>query len=437
MKHNTGIQMLVLAAVPFIMVLGNSMLIPLLPAFEKFLNVSAAKSGLFITMFSLSAGLVIPVAGFLSDRVGRKTVMAPALVVYGLGGIVSGLGAIWLRERAYPVMLAGRLIQGIGAGGTYQLAMALVGDVFQTSERAKSLGILESANALGKVVSPVAGAALGLVSWFMPFFVYAALAVPAGVAVWLVVREPRQQKTPPDLSKYFGDFQRIFRRHAGALVVVFLSGAIVLWALFGWLSYYSDLLETPYGIVGIKKGLVLAVPVLVLATLSYVVGVMQQKNLARFSRAGLALGLGLVAAAMAMGIFLRHLFALSGLLVLLAAGTGLVLPALNLLATSVAPLDERGLLTCLYGTVRFFGVAIGPPVFGWAQKNLTPVMLAGAVLAATALVLALWLVHPQRILGRQFSGPSAKDQTKGQSPRPRSAGQWEPHVKTPPPKASR
>ena len=414
MKRGMSLQILVLATVPFIMVLGNSMLIPLLPIFEKTLHISATRSGLFVTVFSLAAGLVIPVAGLASDRAGRKIIMAPALVVYGLGGIISGLAAVLLRERAYAVMLVGRVIQGIGAGGTYQLAMALVGDIFQSSERARSLGILESANALGKLVSPVAGAALGLITWFTPFFVYAGLAIPAGAAVWWVVKEPAQQKNPPDLSKYFGDFARIFRKHAGALVAIFLAGATVLWALFGVLSYYSDLLESPYGIVGIKKGLVLAVPVLVLAVLSYFVGVAQQNHLARYSRAALMTGLGMVAAAMAMGTMLRGIWAFSALVVLLAAGTGLVLPALNLLATSMAPVDERGLLTCLYGTVRFFGVAIGPPMFGWAQKSLLrTLMIAGTGWSVLILVLALWLVHPKRILSAQFSASSREGRRAG------------------------
>lgn len=158
MQSQTRAQLAALATVPFIMVLGNSMLIPVLPQIGEALNLGQARVGLLITAFSLPAGLVIPWAGLLSDRVGRVTVIAPALILYGLGGLAAGLASV-LVARPFLFILGARVVQGIGAGGTYQLALALAGDIFQSKERSKALGLLESANGLGKVVSPVAGAA--------------------------------------------------------------------------------------------------------------------------------------------------------------------------------------------------------------------------------------------------------------------------------------
>jgi len=172
----------ILCLVPFIMVLGNSMLIPVLPAIKKALHVNLSQVGLLITVFSIPAGIVIPFAGLLSDRIGRKTVMVPALIVYGIGGILAGLAGV-LVKQSYYLLLGARVIQGIGAGGTYQLAMALAGDNIQGKERAQALGFLEAANGLGKVISPLAGAALALISWQTPFFVYGVLAFPIAAAV--------------------------------------------------------------------------------------------------------------------------------------------------------------------------------------------------------------------------------------------------------------
>lgn len=72
------------------MVLGNSMLIPVLPAMAGALGLSALHVSLVITLFSVPAGLVIPLAGFLSDRLGRKAVIVPGLLLYGLGGCSPG-----------------------------------------------------------------------------------------------------------------------------------------------------------------------------------------------------------------------------------------------------------------------------------------------------------------------------------------------------------
>src|SRR5690625_1028512 len=153
------------------MVLGNSMLIPVFPKLKSAMDISQFQVGLLITAFSAPAAVVIPFSGALSDHVGRRTVMAPALLLYGTGGLIAGAASALMAEP-YAVVLAGRIVQGIGAGGTYQLAMALTGDIFTGPERPKTLGLLEAANGLGKVVSPILGAAVALIVWFAPFFFY-------------------------------------------------------------------------------------------------------------------------------------------------------------------------------------------------------------------------------------------------------------------------
>ena len=91
MKKATAIQFAVLCGVPFVMVLGNSMLIPVFPQMKEAMNLTQFQVGLIITFFSLPAGILIPFAGFLSDRFGRKIIIVPALFLYGFGGLVSGL----------------------------------------------------------------------------------------------------------------------------------------------------------------------------------------------------------------------------------------------------------------------------------------------------------------------------------------------------------
>src|SRR5690554_3477303 len=150
-----------LCSVPFVMVLGNSMLIPVFPLIERTLGITPFQVGLLITAFSLPAGLLIPVAGALSDRFGRKVIMVPALVLYGTGGLLAGAAGL-LLENPYPFLLGARVVQGVGAGGKYQLAMTLTGDLLPRGERARALGLLETSNGIGKVVSPLLGSLLGV-----------------------------------------------------------------------------------------------------------------------------------------------------------------------------------------------------------------------------------------------------------------------------------
>jgi len=66
------------------MTLGNSMLIPVLPAIRRELGLSPFQTSLIITVFSVMAILFIPPAGWLSDRIGRKRVILPCLILAGV-----------------------------------------------------------------------------------------------------------------------------------------------------------------------------------------------------------------------------------------------------------------------------------------------------------------------------------------------------------------
>lgn len=400
----------VLATVPFIMVLGNSMLIPVFPQLEQALNLSQFQVGLLVTAFSVPAGIVIPFAGAWSDHVGRKRVMFPALLLYGAGGLIAGFASLWLDEP-YWWILAGRIIQGIGAGGTYQIALALAGDLFHGPERPKAVGILEAANGLGKVVSPIAGAALGLIVWFAPFFAYGILAIPIAFAVWLIVQEPKSKRKRQSAREYLSSLATIFRRKGVSLLSGYLAGAVGLFLLFGLLSFVSDELEARHSIEGVMKGLVLAIPVTVMAVTSYSTGLFLQQR-ESWLKPAVASGLAATGAGLAPLGFVTGLVPLMAWTSLMGLGVGLMLPALNTLVTGSTDADERGLITALYGTVRFFGVALGPPAFGLAQGSDKAVMfLVGAAIAGVALAVVLFLVNPSTLLagGRRSSRhPGAK-----------------------------
>jgi ACDE family multidrug resistance protein len=155
-----------LASVPFVLVLGNSMIVPILPTLERQLGISNFQTSLVVTLFSVTAALVIPLAGYLSDRFSRKHVIVPALLIYGGAGILSGLAAFW---QSYSWLIVFRAIQGIGAAGTTPIALALVGDMYKGAQESKALDLIEASNGFGKVVSPIFGSLLALLVWFALF----------------------------------------------------------------------------------------------------------------------------------------------------------------------------------------------------------------------------------------------------------------------------
>ncbi len=407
MDKKLNITIIILCLVPFIMVLGNSMLIPVLPSIQKELHVDVVKVGLMITVFSIPAGLVIPFAGMLSDRVGRKKIMFPALLIYGAGGLLAGFFAVAFKENAFPWIIGARVIQGIGAGGTYQLSMALAGDLIQSSERSKILGYLEASNGIGKVISPLAGAALALISWYTPFFVYGILAIPIAFLILFLVKEDVQklQQNVQPIPQYLTNLKKIFKEKWLPLVIAFSSGLLVLFSLFGMLSFYSDILEKQFKINVFTRGLILAVPVLVMAITAFVLGTIMQKMMTKILKWGAVIGLFLVAAGLIIFCPCHNVLWFTISASILGLGTGAVLPSLNTLITSSAPKTERGIITCLYGTVRFFGVAIGPPLFGFAEKlTKPPIFFSTAGVTILLGLLFLFFVKPSEVIPEEIQG---------------------------------
>lgn len=381
-----------ISGVPFIMVLGNSMLIPVLPAMKEALDLSQLKVSMVITAFSVP-GLLIPLAGFLSDRLGRKMVIIPGLILYGLGGITAGLSATLLEEQAFAWIIAGRIIQGIGAAGTTPIAMALIGDLYAGPGRSKSLGIVEAANGMGKVISPVLGAAIGLITWYAAFLFFPVIVVPIVLGIWLLVKEPDNKREQKSIKQYTNDIKKVFHKKSAMLLTSFLGGMTALLILFGILFFLSDYLEKSAGIYGILKGAALAVPVLFMTITSYITGMLLKKKVKLMKWLAVA-GLGLMAVSLAsLNLYQNIYFFFSGISIT-GIGAGLLLPCLNTIITSTAAAAERGLVTSLYGSVRFLGVAVGPPLFGYLMDIDKAYMYwGGAGLAGVAALAATLLIR--------------------------------------------
>ncbi|WP_209808913.1 MFS transporter [Ammoniphilus resinae] len=374
------------------MVLGNSMIVPVLPTMEEKLNLTQFQVSLIITAFSFAAGLIIPLVGYLSDRFGRKIIIVPALILYGLGGVSAGVAA-WLMSDAYPIILISRIIQGIGAAGTAPIAMALIGDLYSGGKESKALGLIEATNGLGKVLSPILGSLIALLVWYAVFFAFPVLCFFTALAVWFFVKESKPPKPKP-LKQYINSIKEIFKKQGSWLITAFVVGATGLFILFGVLFYLSDVLETNYKVDGMLKGLILAIPLMGTVTTSYITGgrIKQNKPLMRKL---MLIGLLLMTGSLVAVAFFKQIYLMIGLLTISSIGNGLVLPCLNTLITGAVAKSERGMITSLYNSLRFLGVAVGPPVFGWLMEISHRFMfLSVAGLAALIWVLTFFLIKP-------------------------------------------
>ncbi len=176
----------------------------------------------------------------------------------------------------------------------------------------------------------------------------------------------------------------------------YFVGSVSLFTLFGVLSHFSDIFETDYKIFGIIKGLVLAIPVFAMAASSYLSGVIlsSKKNLWKII---IVSGMVLTTITLLLIPPFDNLIGLLIVLFFLGVSIGIILPPINSLITGATSAEKRGVVTSLYGTVRFFGVAIGPPTFGLALAlgNWGMFIAAGAI-ALSAAIIALCFITPSK-----------------------------------------
>lgn len=390
-KHK-GLTIAAIGSIPLILVLGNSMLIPILPQMKSELNVTQFQTSLIISVFSIAAAISIPILGYLSDRFSRKAVIIPALILYGSGGLLAGAAAAWFAN-AYTWILAGRIMQGMGAAGTAPIAMALAGDLFKGSEQSKVLGLVEASNGLGKVISPIIGSLLALVFWYAAFFAFPIFCLLSVLLTIFFIKEKKAEKEPPPVKKYVKGLVSVFKTEGRWLFAAYLTGASCLFTLFGILFYISDILEKDHHIDGLLKGAILAIPLLFMTTTSYITGSNIGKKMSLMKKL-IVIGCLLMTASFASLIFFTKLLPFFAVLVVSSIGTGLVLPCINSFITGSVPSDRRGFVTSLYGSVRFLGVAIGPPIFStlmeWSRSGM---FLSTAGLTLLCGILCMMLIH--------------------------------------------
>jgi len=392
-KKKSGISkqrwaILSISSIPLVMTLGNSMLIPVLPVLETEMNISSFQSSLVITVYSIVAIFLIPIAGYLSDRLGRKQVIIPSLVLTGIGGFIAGW-ASWQMDSGYWLLLFGRALQGAGAAGAFPIVLPLVGDMFKSENDVSSaLGMIETSNTLGKVLSPILGSFLAGIIWFLPFLSIPILSLISILLMIFLVKNPKKAEAIP-FRDFIKKVKDIFANNGRWLYAIFFIGIIVMFVLFGVLFYLSEILESQYHIKNLKKGLFLSMPLGALCLASFITGKIIKENQV-FMKWVSFFGLALLGAAIAALGLSKDLWYLITIFLIGAVGIGASLPPLDTLITANIDKKQRGTITSIYSSMRFVGVAAGPPVVAIMMKNSEKFvfyLLTGLSFAAAVVIL--------------------------------------------------
>lgn len=391
------------ASIPLIMTLGNSMLIPILPDLSKRLHVSSFQVSMIITVYSLIAIPLIPIAGYLSDRIGRKKVIIPSLIIAAVGGLLSGV-ACWFLDNAYWLVLLGRVLQGIGAAGAFPIVLPLIGDMFRNDDDVShGLGVVETANTFGKVLSPILGAFLASLLWFSPFLAIPVFCLISILLVAFLVKSPKERKPATEFRAFLGSIKQIFVQKGRWLYAIFVIGAICMFVVFGVLFYLSSRLEDQFDIVGVKKGLILAIPLGSLCLASYIAGKKIGQNKVRMKWLTFV-GLLILSVSVLSAGYVRSITFIIAALFFSGMGIGVALPCLDAFITEGIKKEERGTISAIYSSMRFIGVALGPPIVSLLMKTTQATLfwtMTGVSVIST--LLALFALRPSKEKGDGIS----------------------------------
>ncbi|WP_253272638.1 MFS transporter [Arsenicicoccus sp. oral taxon 190] len=131
-----------------------------------------------VSGFLLGYVATLPLVGRLADLVDRRRVLQGLLAVFLVGSVVTALAV------ELPVLVAGRVLQGLGGGGLVPATLALVAGGWPPDRRGVPLGVVGAVQELGSVLGPLLGAAVLAVGTWRDIFWLNAV---AAVGLWLVV----------------------------------------------------------------------------------------------------------------------------------------------------------------------------------------------------------------------------------------------------------
>jgi MFS transporter, ACDE family, multidrug resistance protein len=380
----------VLGMLPILMVLGNSMLIPILPSIEEGLQIDEKWSGWILSSFTVPAAVCIPFIGFLSDRFGRNRLIQYSLWIILMGSVLCVVSA-WLENPAF-LFMGGRGLQGVGAAGTTPLAMALAGDLFKGEERTKVLGSLEVFNGIGKVAAPIIGAGLTIfLSWNHAFWIFPLLCVVILMGLKRNINRNQDGIRFYDLSKYAGDLADVFASKSLLLLPLYLIGGIGLFLLFGILFFLSYHIENTFHIDGFFKGFSFTFPLgaMTIASTWCARSVKDDENR---GWCYIKWGIGLMTVPLGALLFFHSLSSLLFCITVCFGGLGLILPVLNTFITGSVEEGERGFVVSMYGAVRFLGVAMGPIAYSMWKENITEMYVISFLFSLLNVLLYLVII---------------------------------------------
>ncbi len=379
--------------------LGLFMVLPILTLYGQSLTgATTVLLGIALGIYGITQAVLQIPLGMLSDRFGRKPVIAAGLLIFIIGSVIAALS-----EHVLGVVF-GRALQG--AGAIASVILALLADYTRPEERTKAMAIVGAiiggSFVLAVIIGPVIASAFGLSGVFWA----TSLMALSGLVIVYWLPTPPPAKVHEERRWQGSQLGRVVRDRQ---LVPLNIGVFVLHLTMTMMFVGLPVVLVQQGILGDQLGWVYA-PVMVLSFLGMVPMIALAER-RKAHRVFLILAGAFITLAMA-GLGLSSVAWLSiGLVWLFFVGFNFVEASLPSLISRRAPEHARGTAMGVFSTGQFLGAALGGLCGGWAYQQWGMIGIAMIGIA----VMLVWMVLLW-VLDRSVTGPSANRQASGDDP---------------------
>lgn len=375
-------QVLVLFLTLFIVMVGFGIIIPIMPFYVTSLGATSLHLGLLMSSFSLVQFIFAPIWGRLSDRVGRKPLIAIGLVGYVVSNLMlASASAIWM-------LFAARILGGMLSSATLPTAQAYIADTTSVKDRGRGMGMMGAAMGLGMVFGPALGGMLSSFGLAVPFLAGALLASLNLLFVLFFLPESRRGDARVPVAAQGSRLLSLGQALTGRLAFYFVLAFLVSFAMANLESTFSLYSQARLGFTATDMGIVFTFMGISGAVMQ---GAVMGKAIDRIGEERL-IQAGLLATAVGFLLILTAVDLTSMIVFAVAQNVGG-----SLLRPSIASLlskrttEGQGTTMGLQASFDSLGRIAGPAWGGWIfESHHTYPYLTGAAIFLMAFLASVW-----------------------------------------------